>query len=246
MLSNRGNSNVVNNLNDKVSSLLGSVSDPKALGSRVNLDVNKVSGLGGNLSSRLNNQISQFENVPDNVDLTEDVRRGLRLEYASAQDLKNIPPTQPLTAAPPLDVNMSYVNSVVSKQGSQGLANLYGVSNVKNISNSLLSKQNISDALENTPAGLYNPMKDFRKNVNPTDVNFNSSRSLSGKTQLNPLVGSTFIRDQGLTQSVTGKFGSKTLGKNPLDKLVNNVGTTDVSYNGDDPMIRQNLGLPPL
>lgn len=246
MLSNRGNSNVVNNLNDKVSSLLGSVSDPKALGSRVNLDVNKVSGLGGNLSSRLNNQISQFENVPDNVDLTEDVRRGLRLEYASAQDLKNIPPTQPLTAAPPLDVNMSYVNSVVSKQGSQGLANLYGVSNVKNISNSLLSKQNISDALENIPAGLYNPMKDFRKDVNPTDVNFNSSRSLSGKTQLNQLVGSTFIRDQGLTQSVTGKFGSKTLGKNPLDKLVNNVGTTNVSYNGDDPIIRQNLGLPPL
>jgi hypothetical protein len=135
---------------------------------------------------------------------------------------------------------------VVAAGGAQALANLYGVSSVKNISNSILSKQNVNDALNSTPAGLYNPLKDFRKDVSTTDVGFNSARSLVGKSQVNPLVGATFIRDQNLSNSITSKFGSKTMGQNPIDKLVNNIGSTKVSYNGNDPVIRKNLGLPPL
>lgn len=238
--------NVFNSTKDKVASLLGSVSDPKALGSRVNVDLSKISGLGGKLNSKMSNEISEFSNTPDNVNISEDFRRGLRLEYATPGKLKNIPPTQPLTSAPPPEVNMDYINSVAAAGGSQALANLFGVSSVKNISNSILSKQNLSQALDNTPAGLYNPLKDFRKDASSADFGINSLKSITGKTQLNPLVGSTFIRDQELANSVLGKFGTKSLGKNPIDKLVNNVGTTNVSYTGNDAVIRKNLGLPPI
>lgn len=245
-LSDKKLGNVFNSTKDKIGSLLGSISDPKALGSRINVDLSKVSGLGGKLSSKMSNEIGEFADSPDNVNLSEDFRRGLRLEYAPPGSLKNIPPTQPLTSAPPPDLNMDYINSVAAAGGPQALANLFGVSSVKNISNSILSKQNLSQALDNTPAGLYNPLKDFRKDSLAADFDINSLKSITGKAQLNPLVGSTFIRDQELANSVLGKFGTKTLGKNPIDKLVNNVGTSKVSYTGNDAIIRKNLGLPPI
>lgn len=242
----KNSSGIMNSVNDKIGSLLGSSSDPRALGSRINLDVNKISGLGGNLGSRVTDQIAEFSNTPNNVNLEEDLRRGLRLEYANGSLLKNIPPTQPLTAAPNPGMNTEYINSVVSSGGPQALANLFGVTSVANISNNLLSKQNIQSALDSTPAGLYNPMKDFRKDSATADVSINNLKSIAGKTQLNPLVGSAFIRDQGISKSVTDQFGSRTQGQNPLDKLANRIGTTDVAYNGSNPIIRKNLGLPPV
>ena len=245
-LSNKSNADVLGNLNDRVSSLLGSPADPNALGARVNADLSKISGLGNKFPSQMSNKISEFKSLPDNVNLSEEVKRGLRLEYISPSNLKNLPPTQPLTSAPLPDVNMDYVNSVAATGGPQAVANLFGATSVKNISGNLISKQNLNDALESTPAGIYNPLKDFRKNTNITDVAFNSARALIGKTQINPLVGSNYIADQSKTGSVTTRFGSKTEGKNPLDKLVNRVGTTQVSYNGNDSVIRDNLGLPPL
>ncbi len=220
-LVSKESSAIFGGVNDKVSSLLESKSDPNALGSRINLDVNKISGLGGDLSSKASNQISEFKNLPDNVNLTEEVSRGLRLEYFSSSDLKNLPPTQPLTSAPPPDVNSSYINSVVSRGGEQALANLYGVSSVNKISESVLSKRDVGNALENIPSSQQNPYSNLTKDFNSIDSKILQNRIDNSKVQLNPLVGDPLIKDQNFNNSVSSKFGSKTIGKNPLDKLLN-------------------------
>lgn len=240
-------SDILSNVSDNVSSLLGSRSDPNAIGARVGIDVNKVSGLANLFSSKLTKQINQYSLVPDDVNLTQAVEQGLRLEYMNPGDLRNLPATQPDSSAPLPDSNMSYLNNVVSRGGNRSLANLYGVNNVNQISESLLSKQSIGSSLDNVSPGQFNPYSNNRVNLSQVDVTLSNDRIDSSKKQLAPLLGTKLVNDQLQSQSVVGVFGSKTSGKNPLDKLVSTKpNVTSPVYSGNDPIIRKNLGLPPV
>lgn len=246
-LTNSKSSKILNNVGDILGSNLGTIADPKALGSRVGLDTSKISGLSSLFQSKLTNDIASYKNVPADVNLTQAYNEGVLLEYMNPGDFQNLPASQPSSVVTSPTVNQEYINKVVAAGGVAALARLYGVSNVEKISQSQLPSSSINAAMNNVGAAQFNPYKNLRSNINVTDLVQYSDRVQSSKTQLNPLLGQSYIRGQHLKESVGNKFGSKSVGTNPLDKLVNNIENKNTPpYSGSNPIIRKNLGMPPL
>jgi len=246
-LSPKKSNNILNNIGDTVKSTLGTRADPSALVARIGLDSSKVSGLGNLFQSKLTNDISNYKNVPQDVGLAQAYDSGLRLDNISASDLENLPVTQPKTSAPSPGVNIDYINKVVAGGGPRALANLYGVNDVSRISQSQLSNLDLASALENTGPVEFNPYSNYRSFTNDADINAYTNRVSSAADQLNPLTDKSYVKNQQLQNTVLAVFGSKALGKSPLDKLVNKTGNTNApAYTGSNPIIRKNLGMPPL
>ncbi len=246
-LSEQKSGNILNTVADSIASLLGTRSDPSAYGSRIGLDTSKVSGLGSNFQSKITNDITNYKNVPDDVNLNQAYNEGLRLEYISSDQLPNLPASQPKTIAPSPDVNQNYINKVVAAGGAIALAKLFGVSDVGKISGSMMPLSQINPALENVNPAQFNPYKNLNTQISPVDSALYSDRVQSARTQINPISGNSYIKGQHLSESVSSKYGSKNLGRNPLDKLVNaSLDTGSSLYNGNNTVIRKNLNMPPL
>lgn len=246
-LTNLKSSGLLNNANEVIGSSKGTVADPNAYGARVGLDASKVSGLSSIFQSKLSKDITDYKNVPDDVNLAQSYQEGVLLEYMSSSDLQNLPANQPKTSAPNPTVNQEYINKVVAAGGMLALAKLYGVSSVDKISQSQLPLTAVSAALNNVGVAEFNPYKNLGSNVNSADIQKYSDRIISSKNQINPLTGANYIKGQNLKESVGTKFGSKGVGSNPLDKLVNNRENINTPpYTGANPLIRKNLGMPPL
>ena len=238
---------LLNGVSGNVGSLLGSASDPMALAAKVGLDPSKLSGLGGNLQSKVLGSIGNFAKLPDNVNLTQAADNGLVVDYIPSDKLANIPPTPPYATAPPPYVDSAYLGEVVNKGGPKALANLYGVSSVEKISSNILTKDLANTALASIPAGQFNPLSKLRSVGNLTDISSFAGKVVGANSQLSSLTNLPFIKDQNIVGSVAAKFGSATLGQSPLTKLVNNIGNPNAPpYTGGDAAIRSKLGMPPL
>ena len=208
-------------IGSKISSFAGSPADPKAIGAQVGLDVSQLSGLSGQYQSKSLNQIASFgNNTPEGVNLAQAANNGVVLDYISPSKIKNIPPTAPYSTAPAPGVDIAYVNEVASKKGATGLANLYGVSDVKSISGSLLPTGVVASALSNIPTSQINPFSNIAGQFNAVDVNAIKNKVASAQAQLSGLTGSVPIPDKNLVGSVTAKFGSSS-SASPLNKLIN-------------------------
>ena len=239
--------NILNNAGSFIKSRLGSKADPMAIASNIGLDASKVSGLGSLFQSKVSKNILSYSDTPDDLNLTQSVKEGTLLEFMNSSDLENLPKSQPRTTAPQPSTNKEYMDKVVAGGGIRALANLYGASSVDRISGSMVSKMDLSSAMKNVGAANFNPYKNNTVFSNSSDIESYSGRIQSARSQLTPLTGDTFIRDQSLSGTVSSVFGSRGAGKSPLDKLVNNIeNSNNPPYTGDNPIIRKNLGMPPL
>lgn len=223
---------VVNGLGSKVGSLVGgignkiaafggTISDPDAIGARAGLDVSKLSGLGVGLRSKVLGQIESIgKNLPDGVNLNQSINAGLVLDYIPPSKMKNIPLSPPYTTAPAVTPDMTYVRAVAAKSGSVGLANLYGVTNVKNIPGSLLPPDLVNSALASVPSYQSIPLLNIPGTVNAVDLTSANDKLASVRSQLSGLTGNITNLDQRLAGTISSKFGSMSGGTSPLDKLV--------------------------
>ena len=99
----------VNSLGNAASGLVSEVSSrldnlagaSAALSSRLGVDVSALSGISGNLPGKLSQKITEAAaSIPENVDLTAAVDRGLILDNIPLSSLPNIPATHPRARAP--------------------------------------------------------------------------------------------------------------------------------------------------
>jgi hypothetical protein len=132
-----------------------------------------------------------------------------------------LPPTTPYSTAPTPGVDTAYVKEVAAKGGTTALANLYGVSNVKNISSNFIPSDIVNSALSSIPTAQTNPFSNIPGNYNAIDVNVASDKFASAKSQIAGITGSIPMPDANLLGSVSAKFGSSSAGTSPLSKLVN-------------------------
>jgi len=234
-------------IGNKILSMRGTPADPAAIGAQVGLDTAQLSGLGNKYQSKILNQISNFgKNIPEGVNLVQAANSGVVLDYISSSKIKNIPPTTPYSVAPAPEVNIAYVKEVVAKGGATALANLYGVNNVKGISEKLLPAGVVASALANIPTAQTNLFSNVPGQFNAVDANVIKDKFSSANSQLFGLTGSIPIVDKNLLGSVSSKYGSSA-SVSPLDKLVNNLNDPNAPpYTGTDPIVRERLGLPAI
>ena len=217
---------LVGGIGNKIAAFGGSPSDPTAIGARVGLDVAKLSGLGASsgLQSKVLGQIGSIVNsLPAGVNLNQAAAAGVVLDYIPASKMQNIPPSPPYVTAPSVEPDMTYVKEVVAKRGIVGLANLYGVSDVKNISGSVLPPDLVNSALAAAPSYQSNSFSNLTGNFNSVNLSSVNDKLASAKSQLSGLTGKVSIPDQGLAGTISSKFGSMSGGASPLDKLVSTI-----------------------
>jgi hypothetical protein len=214
--------NLIKDIGSKISSFAASSADPKAIAVQVGLDPSKLSGLGKVFQSKSLDQINSFgANLPAGVNLNQAAAAGVVVDYLSPSKIKNLPPTTPYTTAPAPIVDNVYIKEVAAKGGATALANLYGVSSVKELSSNLIPTESLTAALKNIPTSQINPFSNIPGQFNSIDVNSLKDKLGTANSQISQLTGKLPVIDQSLIGSVTAKFGSSSLGNSPLDKLVN-------------------------
>ncbi len=237
----------VSGIGDKITSLTSSPQDPTGVAAKLGLNTAAISGLSSNPSKVFGKIDGIVSSNPENVNLQQAVDNGLRLESIPPNKIKNIPATQPYTTAPDPIVEKDYVDSVVKKGGIRGLENLYGVNSISKLSSNIVPSEVINSAAAIIPAVSFNPLASSNSFRNPIDSSVLSDKFATVKSQLSGLTGAPNIKDQSILGSVGSKFGSASVGSSPLDKLVNKLNDPNAPpYTGNDPIIRNRLGLPPL
>ena len=236
-------SKLISDAGGKITKITAGVpTDPSAIAARFGINPKQLSGLGGELQSKVMGQLEELnKKLPEDTDLSAAAARGLALNYIPADKLKNIPATAPYTTAPAPEVDKKFLDEVVKTGGPQALANAFGVSDVKKISGSILPAQSVNSLLTEVTSGIKNPLAGLTGNLNLTDTSVLSSKLTGAKDLLNSVspklgsvesnissiaskVGSTGQEIRNLSSSVTAKFGSVTAGQSPLDKLFDGKG----------------------
>ena len=222
---------LVNNVGTNISALTqGIPTDPSAVAQRFGVNASQLSGLSAPLQSKLLGQLSGIgSNTPSNTDLTAASNQGVNLSSLSPQGIANLPPTAPYAKAPDPIPDTQYINTLAQSGGPTAVANAYGVKNIANIPQDLLSSVNLKSALQTVP-GIGSAGNILLAAVA-------GSKYLSGNIQLSNLAGSVLSKEASLNtvqqqfgsivntggnlnNSVTNQFGSRSQGASPLDKLM--------------------------
>lgn len=111
---------LINNIGKTISSKLGSIADPAAIGARLGIDSSKLSGLSSNLQSKLNSQINNIvKSIPNGVNLKQSLESGVALNVIPPARFKNLPPTITKTIADSVSIQS------LSKSLTSNIANSY-------------------------------------------------------------------------------------------------------------------------
>lgn len=245
---------VVASLGEKSSSLISSVgnkvtalnaglpSDPAAVASKFGISPDQLSGLSGNIKSKVLDQIeSVSKKIPEDVNLGIATAKGLALKFIPVDKLENIPATAPYLTSPTPEVDQKFLTDIINSGGTQALANAFGVSNINSISGNILPSGSVNSLISQVTSGIKNPLTGLTDNL----TNFPDVAALTGKlTSANQLINSASLSSAGsvesaissiaskvgnsnignLSNSVIQKFGSNSSGSSPLDKLFGNKG----------------------
>jgi len=236
-----GGSNLVNNAGSNVlSATKGTLTDPMSVAGQFGINASQLSGLSPNIQSKILDQVSNIaSNVPANTNLSSAAAQGINLQSMSPAGLANLPPTAPYSVAPSPTPDVGYLNQVAAQGGATALARAYGVNNISDVPQDRLSSQVTKEALQGSPTSLQNPLATSIPS-NPIDSLVSGAKYLASNVQLSQISGLFGTKEgqvlqvlnrypgspvnvvvgSGLGNSVTSKFGSKTTGQSPLDKIM--------------------------
>jgi hypothetical protein len=230
-VANLGSSNagLVNNVVTNASALTqGIPTDPSAVAQRFGVNASQLSGLSAPFQSKVLGQLSAIgSNTPSNTDLTAASNQGVNLSSLSPQGIANLPPTAPYAIAPNPAPDTQYIKSL-SGSPTQ-LANAYGVNNVANISQDLLSSVNLKSALLPVPGlgtvgnlllGAVAGSKYLSGNIQLSNLTRSTLSQEAGLNTVQQNFGSTLNTGGNLNNSVVNRFGSRSQGTSPLDQLM--------------------------
>ena len=221
---------LVNNVSANASALVqGIVTDTKAVAQKFGVNASQLSGLSAPLQSKVLGQLSSIgSNTPSNTDLTAAGNQGVNLASLSPQGVANLPPIAPYAKAPDPVPDTQYIKTLAQSGGPTAVANAYGVKNISNIPQDLLSSVNLKSALQTVPnlgtAGnllmaAVAGSKYLSGNIQLSNL---TNAVLSKEASLNTIqnnFGATSNSGGNLINSVVNRFGSNSQGTSPLDRL---------------------------
>ena len=228
-----GSANLVNSIAAQTSRITRGVpSDSEALASRLGINPSQLSGLSSNKVSNLLNQVDSVTKlIPQNVNLSSAMNRGLNLNIPSAR-LANLPATPPNVSAPLPQVNKTDMADLVKSGGPAALALAFGVSSLDKLPGSAVPANLKADILASA-SKLTNPLSSLpvksladaaaqgtkllannQQYQNITGLKTSVEANLSG---VQNVVGQTVATGVSLANSAPLKLGSKS-SENPLLK----------------------------
>ena len=228
-----GSANLVNSIAEQTSRITRGVpSDAQALASRLGINPSQLSGLSSNKVSNLLNQVDSVTKlIPQNVNLSSAMNRGLNLNIPSAR-LANLPATSPNVSAPLPQVNKTDMADLVKSGGPVALALAFGVSSLDKLPGSAVPANLKADILASA-SKLTNPLSslpikslsDAAAQGNKLLANSQQYQNITGlKTSVEAnlsgvqnIVGQTVATGASLASSAPLKLGSKS-SENPLLK----------------------------
>jgi hypothetical protein len=233
---------IVNGIGDKIKSLSNGVStDPTAIAGKFGINAQQLSGLSGNLQSKILSQVADIsKSIPADTDLSKAMSQGLVVDFIPATKFGNIPASMPYSVASAAEVNQADLQSIAAKGGPAALARAFGVSDITKISSDLLPADLKTNILSSVNTNLNNPLASLKTQFSSVDSKSLGDKLLSAKSQLstiagtvgqsvesklssvNSIVGSTVNSGGKLALSVTSQFGSIASSNSPLEKLINN------------------------
>lgn len=236
-----GGAGIVNNVNaNSLSAIKGTSSDPMAIASQFGVDAAQLSGLSSNIQSKVLTQLTNIAStIPANTNLAAASAQGINLQSMSPAGLANLPPTAPYSVAPSVVPDSAYLNNIAETKGAASLARAYGVNSIYDVPQDRISSQVIESAITNVPSVTQNPLVASLPS-NPIDSIVKGAKYLVSNSQLSQISGLLGTKEGQLLQvlnrypgspvnvvlgstlgnSVTSKFGSKTTGQSPLDKIM--------------------------
>lgn len=216
-------SSLVSNIGSKVRSLQeGSATDPLALAKKFGIDASQISGLTGDLQSKVVAELDSLsKQVPANVDIEKIT--GLALEFIPKDKLANLPATPITATAPNPPVDPAFFNSLTDPKQ---IALAFGVSDPAKISGSIIAASAVNDLISSTKELVTNPLKSLPSLNDKTGFSIMSDKLQTAQQQLGVLTnikGSVesnlkSLAGNTISTSVTEKFGSVT--NSPLAKFM--------------------------
>jgi hypothetical protein len=228
---------VVNNVQSNVlSAVQGNNSDPLAIANQFGINQSQLSGLSPNIQSKILSQLTNIANsIPVNVDIASAVAQGVNIRQLDQTGLSNLPATSPYSTAPQPAPDKNYLSVLAQSGGPNAIARSYGVNNIREVPQSQLNNDGYQTAIANSPQTYQNP---FTQLGRPTPVDLvaaankllasrsilNSSANINSSVEGNFIatanqLGATNLKSN-LGNSVISKFGSKSSGQSPLDKIM--------------------------
>ena len=214
----------------------GSNADPHAIAPLFGVDQSQLSGLSPNLQSKVLGQLSGIaSNIPADTNLATAAAQGINLNGMSYGGISRLPPSAPYAVAQQPRPDIGALNSIVAYGGPTALARSYGANNISEISQTQLSGDTAQEAMSNSPSIVQKYASRLGVN-NLTDAAvlgaklYAERKSLMGPTGIPGSLEGNFIgvRNQlgpvnivgDLGSSVVNKFGSRSAGTSPLDKIM--------------------------
>ena len=232
-----GGAGIMNNIGTNIrAATQGSKPDPLAIAGQFGIDQSQLSGLSPNLQSKVISQLTNLSNAtPPNTDLGVAAAQGINLNGLGPSGIANLPPTAPYATAPAAAPDIGFLNSITAKGGPSALARSYGVNSVNEIPQDQLPADVAQSAISQSPSVAQTYLSKLGIN-NSTDLVtaglklYAERKQLMGPTGIPGSLEGNFIgvRNQlgpvnivgDLGSSVVNKFGSKSSGTSPLDKIM--------------------------
>jgi hypothetical protein len=149
-----------------------------------------------------------------------------------------MPATAPYSTAPLPAPDTGFLNRISATGGPRALASAFGVNDVSQISQNRISSETINDAVASSQPTYQSPTNTTYGNKNIADTVASGLKYLTANSQLASLTGLAGTREGqllalqnrypgspinvvgNLGTSAAAKFGSKTSGNSPLDKIM--------------------------
>lgn len=219
---------LMSSISSKLDGLKGSAAN---LAEKFGVDPKQLSGLGGKLTSKLTDQLSDIaKTVPSNVDITAATKAGLDLNQIPVDKLSNIPATAPVAKAPEAEVPIKDVQAILASGGNisniPGVANIPGINDVLSQQSKLLGTLNVpglsvdTSMLTDKLSSVQKGIGDITKSVTGAVGGFSVE---GGMTQLKSMMPDAKLPD--LSKTAASIFGSKSADQSsPLVNLIKGKG----------------------
>jgi hypothetical protein len=160
--------------------------------------------------------------IPTGVSLKESAAQGVNLDFPASK-LANLPPSQPNTTAPSVEVNQKDLENLLTLGGVAALASAFGTNKVSSIPGSILPSSTINSLTRDFASPtLANPFANSNNLLNASDSSIVANKSLarlgtvSNSVEVNLKVSNS-VNVADVANSVTAKLGSNL--SSPLYRL---------------------------
>lgn len=203
------------------------------------INASQLSGLSPNLTSKLVDQIATLaNNAPADTNLSQASAQGVQLNNLDKDSMKHLPATNPYNVAPLPAAPDLFLGHLAKVGGANAVARAFGVNDIFQVSKNQLPASDEKIILGQAPTLSQKNQQLNALQSNSVDDVASITKYLTSNVVLGNISGLLGTREGQMLQlqnrfpgspinlvanvggSVASKFGSKSSGQSPLDKLM--------------------------